>query len=141
MRTAVDMDKEGIQRIGVDFDGVLVKWAGTSSAEYSPDKWGDPIPEMIDRVKRWLAKGYEVVIFTARVHPAHQKESQIAHASIYRWCIETFGQVLEITCMKDPAMTQIFDDRAITVEKDTGRILTMGYEDEKDTPDALGSLL
>jgi hypothetical protein len=43
--------------------------------------------------------------------------------------------------MKDPAMTQIFDDRAITVEKDTGRILTMGYEDEKDIPDALGSLL
>jgi hypothetical protein len=142
MRYAVDMEKEGIERIGVDLDGTLVKWYGTSSAEYVPDKLGEPIVEMVNRVKVWLSKGYEVVIFTARAHPAHTVDADIAKMAIRKWCRETFGVELEITCMKDPMMTRIYDDRAITVEKDTGRILTIGYEDDgPEIPDSLGSLL
>ena len=141
-RFAADMEKEGIERIGVDFDGVLSKWYETSSAEYIPEKVGEPVPEMIERVKRWLAEGKEVVIFTARVHPGHGEEAERAKGAIEKFCMEHFGRVLEVTCMKDPAMTSIYDDRAVTVEKDTGRILTPGFEDEeKEPPDSLGSLL
>ena len=47
--------------IAVDFDGTV--------AFYPPQpgqSLGDPIPDMVDRVKQWLAEGIEVRIFTAR---------------------------------------------------------------------------
>jgi hypothetical protein len=43
--------------------------------------------------------------------------------------------------MKSPKMTRFYDDLAVTVEKDTGRILTPGFDEEKEAPDSLGSLL
>lgn len=51
--------------IGVDFDGTLATygtWAGASHV-------GEPIAPMVERVKRWLAEGREVRVFTARIHP------------------------------------------------------------------------
>jgi len=49
--------------IGVDLDGTLAyydEWRGLYHI-------GEPIPAMVDRVKRWLAEGRDVRIFTARV--------------------------------------------------------------------------
>ena len=46
--------------IAVDFDGTLAQYDGTL-------KLGKPIPAMCERVKNWVAEGYEVRIFTARV--------------------------------------------------------------------------
>lgn len=143
-RYAIDLERDGMERIGVDLDGTLVRWYGDSSGEYIPDKIGEPVPAMVARVRRWLSEGYEVVIFTARVHPGHDEkgEAEVARKAIQTFCMEQFGRVLEVTCMKDPAMTRIYDDRAITVEKDTGRILTEGIEameDAEDVPDSLGS--
>jgi len=128
-----------VERIGVDFDGTLVEW----TEGYVPDKIGPSIPDMVDRVKKWLRQGHEVVIFTARVHPKHEDEEEIARKAIRRWCQGTFGVILEVTCMKDYRMTKIYDDIAISVEQNTGRILTEGVaeEDEKEDADALGSLL
>ena len=131
-----------LKRIGVDLDGTLAKWF----EDYVPDKIGEPIPEMVARVKRWLGCGHDVVILTARVHPGdseeRRQEAEVSRAAIQKWCLEMFGRELEVTCMKDPMMIQIWDDRAVTVEQDTGRILTEGICDEEiDQPDALGELL
>jgi hypothetical protein len=49
--------------IGVDLDGTLAqygKWAGIYYI-------GKPIPLMMARVKKWLAQGKDIRIFTARV--------------------------------------------------------------------------
>ena len=60
--------------IGVDLDGVLSN-SGGSGENYDVIGvrtqvcvWiGDPVPDMVDRVKVWLSQGKEVRIFTARV--------------------------------------------------------------------------
>jgi len=49
--------------IGVDLDGTLAIYT-----ELTPLlKIGEPIPPMVDRVKRWIAEGHEVRIMTARM--------------------------------------------------------------------------
>ena len=128
------------KKIAVDFDGVLVKCL-PSDVGYVPDQFGEPILVMIERVRGWLAEGKEVVIFTARVHPSNPEEAEIARLAIQRFCLNNFGIVVEVTCMKSPKMTRFYDDLAVTVEQDTGRILTPGFDEEKDSPDSLGSLL
>ena len=114
------------EEIAVDLDGTLAKWYGIEITDYDPLKIGEPIWPMVNRVKKWLAEGKKVVIFTARVHPKHEEQVEITKGAIRKYCMELFGQELEITCEKSPAMTQIWDDRVVTVEKDTGRVLTMG---------------
>ena len=41
---------------------------------------------------------------------------------IKEWCIKHVGQELPITCFKDFGMIELWDDRAIRVEKNTGKI-------------------
>ena len=53
--------------IGVDLDGTLARYEQYEG----PMSIGEPIPEMVDRVKAWLAAGREVRIFTARVSDPH----------------------------------------------------------------------
>lgn len=115
--------------IGVDFDGTLATyngWQGTSL--------GEPIPLMVDRVKGWLAQGKEVRIMTARVSSRNQAnraekgegmwEARAHELAIQDWCAKHLGCRLKVTAEKDFEMTELWDDRAITVEKNTGRILT-----------------
>jgi hypothetical protein len=131
-----------VERVGVDFDGTAVKYLPGSFAEYDPAKFGEDIPEMIARMKKWMSQGKEVVIFTARVYPSHEAEAEIARDAIQGWSLKTFGRVLEVTCMKDPYMIQIWDDKAVAVERDTGRVITEGIKNEEsDCSDAIGSFL
>ena len=127
-----------IKRIGVDFDKTLAFYE--HSDDYKPEQVGEPSPEMVNRVKRWLEQGIDVVIFTARVHPENQINADISRVAIRDWCLKVFGRELEITCMKDPKLDQIWDDRAVTVDGNTGEILTMGIEDDREA-DSLGSML
>lgn len=100
--------------IGVDLDGTLAYYDGWRGAGHI----GDPIPLMIDRVRRWLAEGEEVRIFTARV--AVPKQADEACVAISRWCHTHLGQDLPVTCEKDPWMIELWDDRAVQVETNTG---------------------
>lgn len=106
--------------IGVDLDGTLAHY----------ESWGDgsigePVPTMLVRVISWLAEGKEVRIFTARVwtdgSPTRNIEAEIARRMIEMWCNVHIGGVLPITCCKDMNMIELWDDRAIQVEKNTGR--------------------
>lgn len=103
--------------IGVDLDGTLAEYNGWKGAGYI----GKPIPKMVERVKNWLDDGKDVRIFTARVAPTQTVEDvDIAVAAIHEFCIDNFGDILPITCIKDHYMQTLWDDRCKQVFKNTG---------------------
>lgn len=111
---------------GVDLDGTLARYDGWTGGQI-----GEPIPLMLDRVKAWLAEGVEVRIVTARIActglhvpgstldgPDFAGEQQ---SLIEQWCLKHIGQKLRVTAFKDFAMVELWDDRAIQVDMNTGR--------------------
>lgn len=103
--------------IGVDLDGTLAHYDHWRGVEHI----GEPIQPMIDRVRRWLDEGKEVRIFTARVSDPSRDQRRRAIAAITRWCEQHIGQPLEVTNVKDYGMIELWDDRAVQVEFNTGR--------------------
>lgn len=108
--------------IGVDLDGTLAQYGGWKPA-VSNNKAralgliGDPVPAMLERVKQWVAEGTEVRIFTARVCDGDPETVK----QIEDWCEQHVGQRLKVTNVKDYSMVELWDDRAVQVEKNTGR--------------------
>lgn len=100
--------------IGVDLDGTLAHYDGWKGADYI----GDPVLKMVERVKKWLADGVTVKIFTARVSLDEIAESQAK--LIQDWCEKHIGARLDVTCKKDFSMIELWDDRAIQVQINTG---------------------
>jgi len=100
--------------IGVDLDGTLAEYDGWQGADHI----GKPIPRMVERVQKWVAKGKEVKIFTARV--ALDEDGSVAD-KIKAWCKEHLGFELEVTNEKDYGMIELWDDRAVQVIPNTGK--------------------
>lgn len=101
--------------IGVDLDGTLAhydKWVGVHHI-------GEPVPAMLARVRQWRDAGIRVKIFTARVSDGKPETRRY----IEEWCLVHLGEVLEVTNIKDYAMLELWDDRAVSVEKNTGRVI------------------
>jgi|HubBroStandDraft_2_1064218.scaffolds.fasta_scaffold92145_3 hypothetical protein len=107
--------------IAIDFDGTLFE----TFKPYDPRKAGPPVMKMIKFVKGLLQKGKKVVIFTARVNSKEHTPAQIkyTHKLIGGLCKKYLGQRLPITSEKHHLMSTIYDDRAIQVERNTGRII------------------
>jgi len=113
--------------VGVDLDGTLAHYGGWTGGI------GEPIQPMVELVKKLLAEGTEVRIFTARVAATgldvpgvgETLFNQVAEQTrlIQDWCEKHIGQRLHVTATKDFACIQIYDDRAIQVEFNTGRIV------------------
>lgn len=103
--------------IGVDLDGTLAEIYGWYGVEHV----GKPIPKMVERVKKWIAEGRTVKIFTAR---ASGDDKDIAIPVVQKWCVENLGTSLEVVCQKDYSMVELWDDRAITVEHNMGNVMT-----------------
>lgn len=102
------------ETIAVDLDGTLahyIKWEG-------PEHIGEPIQPMLDRVLLWLKDNRKVVIFTARA----AEEENIPY--VKEWCIKHIGLELPVTNIKDPSMVEFWDDRAVQVQKNTGKVLS-----------------
>lgn len=97
--------------IGVDFDGTLAVHG------VGPGVDGTAVPAMLERVRRWVAEGIEVRIVTARA------EHPLGTARVEAWLIDHGLPVLPVTDKKDFGMIQLWDDRAVAVETNTGRIL------------------
>lgn len=109
--------------IGVDFDGTLAMYTGLKSAGIL----GDPLMPMVQRVRAWLAEGIEVRIVTARVSPLTPpgytaKDVELNRVAIGDWCEMYLGKRLVVTHEKDFGMKELWDDRAIQVEANTGEI-------------------
>ena len=101
----------------VDLDGVLAEhedWHGVTVI-------GRPIPAMLRRVKKWLAEGNDVTIFTARAG-----EGRKAINLIKVWLRNQGLPDLPVTHIKEHYFEKIYDDKAVTVEQNTGRILSIG---------------
>lgn len=118
--------------VGVDLDSTLATYISGQFPEI-----GEPVPAILAIVKRLLEEGRDVRIMTARVgnlfkHDVSREEYDDAIDQMVRvrnWCMEHLGQYLPVTAVKDYDMDFLLDDRAITVEKNTGRILTVGWTD------------
>lgn len=109
--------------VGFDLDGTLAEYGGFKGHAFI----GPPIPLMVDRLKALLARGIECRIFTARVSDPDRREQAKVVEQIEAWCLEHVGQKLKVTNVKDYSMWLLYDDRAIAVEKNTGRI--KGWEE------------
>jgi hypothetical protein len=121
MTNRVQQPKKGNKGwIGVDFDGTLAMHRFNYD---NPRVLGEPVPVMLARVKEWLEAGREVRIVTARVcglQPTHIRQGHIL--ALHDWCMKHLGRKLHITCEKDFHMTELWDDRAVGVHKNTGEI-------------------
>lgn len=107
--------------IGVDLDGTLAEYHGYQGLEHV----GRPIPEMVERVKRWLAQGREVRIFTARLDGGPERLDRREVERVIRgWCREHLGRELPVTNVKTIGMAELWDDRAVSVQSNTGRALS-----------------
>lgn len=94
--------------IGVDLDGTLAKSGAW------PDGVGEPIPAMMERVKYWLSDGKTVKIFSARANDPGQV------FIVREWLAKHGLRHLELTATKDYEMSQLWDDSAVQVVRDTG---------------------
>ena len=102
--------------IGVGLDGTLAVYDRSKGATHI----GDPVPEMVARVKRWISEGLDVRIFTARVAPAGTPCVAMCSA-INTWLLQHLGRALPITCVRDDGMVELWDHRAVQVVTNTGQ--------------------
>jgi len=114
--------------IGVDLDGTLAEYHSGDFDKYGPLHIGAPIPDMVARVKGWLAEGKKVKIFTARVFqemsaPEEEMQEFPIRDAIMGWCERHIGRILPVTCVKDHNMTELWDDRVVQVIRNTGRAI------------------
>lgn len=106
--------------IAVDLDGTLAhydRWQGVQHI-------GRPITAMLDRVQAAIAAGHEVRIFTARCAPREDGSHETARRYIELWLAHHLGMNLHVTCLKDYDIDEIWDDRAVGVEKNRGVLLS-----------------
>lgn len=112
--------------IAVDLDGTLAVYG-----KFVPGHIGEPIPAMVERVKQMLADGQQVCIFTARVGAlflpfateAAKEAAQTEYDAIVKWSLKHFGESIPVTAVKQYHMRVFYDDRAIQVEPNTGRLI------------------
>ncbi len=100
--------------IGVDLDGTLAREAGDTQ---DPERIGEPIEPMMQRVRQWIAQGKTVKIFTARASVPRQIEL------VKHWLKAHELPDLEVTNAKDFKMVELWDDRAVRVARNSGQPL------------------
>jgi len=99
--------------VGCDLDGCL---AFDTPGPYSPERIGPPIPAMLERLQQLIRDGQRVKIFTARA----TVPQNIPY--VKEWLQRQGLPDLEVTNVKDFACLYFFDDRAIEVIANTGRL-------------------
>src|SRR5271170_5713920 len=104
--------------IGVDLDGTLAHELGNRNL----DEIGSPIKPMLNRVKKWIAEGKTVKIFTARA----SAPSQVA--VVKKWLAQHGLPDLEVTNAKDLRMIELWDDRCVQVTTNLGEPVNQSVE-------------
>ena len=108
--------------IGVDLDGTLAFYNGFINSTHI----GEPIQPMVTRIRQWIADGYTVKIFTARVtqglfnRDGSQYDVEAVRTAIQDYTEKHIGHRLEVTNVKDFSMIELWDDRAVRVAENTG---------------------
>jgi len=113
MQTFKEYIKEGREYIGVDFDATLSHYTGWKG----PTHIGKPIPKMVNRIKKGLEQGKRFKIFTARAN--NPKAVKAIKGFLKNVGLPEF----EVTNIKEPLMSEIWDDRARQVKPNTGEFV------------------
>jgi hypothetical protein len=100
--------------IGVDLDGTLAHDSGNNRGSKGLDEIGSPIKPMLNRLRRWIAEGKTVKIFTARASSPKQV------VMIKKWLASYGLPELEVTNVKDLRMVELWDDRCVQVMTNSG---------------------
>jgi len=100
--------------IGVDLDGTLAHDLGNKRENKGLEKIGSPIMPMLNRLRRWIAEGKTVKIFTARASSPRQV------VMIKKWLASYGLPDLEVTNVKDLRMIELWDDRCVQVMTNSG---------------------
>jgi len=98
--------------VGFDLDGTLAHDSGWKG----PQHIGPPIPEMMQRLQKLVQEGQRVKIFTARACVPQNIPP------VKEWLRAQGLPDLEVTCTKDFEMLYCYDDRAVEVITNTGRL-------------------
>ena len=115
--------------IGFDIDGTLAIDLPNRSND---TEIGEPIQPMVDKARELINQGKDVRIFSARAfQPDLYLRTDVYHA-IRKWCIKHIGRPLPIVYYKDHNLDWYYDDKAIAVEYNTGKILKVINEEEPD---------
>ncbi len=107
--------------VGIDLDGTLAEYKGW----VSPEHIGPPVPKMVELIRSILKDDIEVRIFTARVAGDREGiEPRATKKLIQDWLEkECHLPRLEVTNIKDFGMVELYDDRAVQVEFNTGELV------------------
>jgi len=97
--------------VGIDLDGTL-------SQGYQ-EQIGPPIPQIVAVAKQLLSAGIEVRIFTARA-----SGGRLMSDPVRAWSKAVFGTVLPVTNVKTMECLLIIDDKALSIQPNTGRFRT-----------------
>lgn len=101
--------------IALDFDKTLAY----HESSWGISRVGEPIPSMLKKVKEWVAKGYKITIFTARLsHDLVQSKAQ--ERLIKDFLAKNDLPDFDVTSTKKPYFSHIIDDRAYHVFPNTG---------------------
>ena len=107
--------KENQKQIAIDFDGVIHK---NSKGFYDGTVYDKPIEGALDAVKWFYEKGYNIVIFSAKVKPDRPLvNGKSGKELVWDWLkkYDFHKYITEITCEKPRALV-IIDDRCIRFE-------------------------
>lgn len=118
--------------IGVDLDGTLAHYDGWLGMGHI----GAPVPVMLARVRAWLAEGHTVKIFTARVAVPEPDRSAVIRV-VHEWLEAQGLPRLDITNVKDLAMAELWDDRAVQVIMNTGERVDGAHSSENAADERL----
>lgn len=105
--------------IGVDLDATLAVYDGWHGALHI----GAPIPLMVERIKKFIADGYTVKVFTARMSEPDEDVRKACVEAIGDWTEKHIGTRLAVTNVKDYSMLECFDDRIKQVVPNTGVLM------------------
>lgn len=103
--------------IAVDLDGTLAEYNGWRGMEHI----GAPVQNIVTALKYHQSQGAKIWIFTARVSDDNEAPQATFHIKnwLKRYNIEVDG----ITAVKHKFFTEIWDDRAIQVVRNTGQFI------------------
>jgi len=100
--------------IGVDLDGTLAHDLGKRRESKGLGEIGSPIKPMVNRLRKWIAEGKTVKIFTARASSPRQV------VMVKKWLAIHGLPDLEVTNVKDLRMIELWDDRCVQVMTNLG---------------------
>lgn len=108
--------------VGFDLDGTVAQYTEFKGWQHI----GDPVPGMINFIKKLRASGIQCKIFTARCSAESRAIDGLTFEQVEKviqdWTEKYIGERLPVTSEKGCSMICFFDDSAVQINKNTGCI-------------------